>query len=281
MGSIQGANPMALRSRDSRPGPAAEPWSIEIGDGPVVATAIHSGHELRADVQEWLALREDDRLREEDPLTGLWTTVGDSSVRVFRSRFEVDLNRPRDKAIMRTAEEAWGMQVWRAPPPRHVLDRSLAEYDAFYRDIAGLIERLVARWHAVLVLDLHSYNWRRGGPDVPGESFVNNPEVNVGTGTMDRPRWASLVEGFIAALRDQDFRGRPLDVRENVKFRGGWFPQWLHEQYPENVCVLALELKKFFMDEWSGTASISALEELRVALRNAVNAVRPELARLR
>jgi hypothetical protein len=33
--------------------------------------------------------------------------------------------------------------------------------------------------------------------------------------------------------------------------------------------------------EWSATANISALEELRIALRNATNATRQELARQR
>src|SRR5688572_18923771 len=74
-------------------------WSFEIGDGPVVAAAIHSGHEIRPDVAEWLAISEDDRYREEDPLTALWTTVGDSAIRVFRSRFEFDLNRTREEAV--------------------------------------------------------------------------------------------------------------------------------------------------------------------------------------
>ena len=62
---------------------------------------------------------------------------------------------------------------------------------------------------------------------------------------------------------------------------GGFFPRWLHTKYPENVCVLSLEFKKFYMDEWNATADINALEELRMALRNATNAARPELARLR
>lgn len=131
------------------------------------------------------------------------------------------------------------------------------------------------------MLDLHSYNHRRAGPGQPPDSFVTNPEINVGTGTMDRARWASLVDAFTAALRRQEFRDRALDVRENVKFRGRHFPEWLHRRYPGQVCVLSLEFKKFFMDEWSGTANIAALEELRVALQNATNATRQELARRR
>jgi hypothetical protein len=49
-----------------------------------------------------------------------------------------------------------------------------------------------------------------------------------------------------------DFLGRHLDVRENIKFQGGYFPRWTHEHFPDSACVLAIEFKKFFMDEWTG-----------------------------
>lgn len=257
------------------------PWSIEVGDGPVVAAAIHSGHELRPDVAEWMAVGDADRLREEDPLTGLWTTIGDSAIRVFRSRFEMDVNRPRDEAIAFSADASWGLDLWRGRPPEHVIDRSLEEYDAFYRDMEKLFDRLTREWNSVLVLDLHSYNYRREGPDRPPSSIIGNPEINVGTGSLDRERWATLVDGFIAALRRQKYRHRELDVRENVKFRGGYFSRWLHERYQDKVCVLALEFKKIFMDEWMGTADIIGLEDIRVALKNAAASIRHELARER
>jgi N-formylglutamate deformylase len=257
------------------------PWSFDLGDGPVVATAIHSGHQIRPDLEEWLAISEADRLREEDPLTGLWTSVGDSFIQVFRSRFEVDLNRPRETAITQNGGETWGLEIWRETPPERVVERSLDEYDRFYRELREFFDALTADWHSVLVLDLHSYNHRRAGPDAPAENLVVNPEINIGTGTMDRERWASLVDCFAAALRHQPFDGRPLDVRENVKFKGRHFPEWLHRTYPEQVCVLSLEFKKVFMDEWRGTADIAALEELRVALQNATDATRAELARIR
>jgi N-formylglutamate deformylase len=260
---------------------ASRPWKFDAGDGPVVATAIHSGHEIRPDLAEWLAISDADRLREEDPLTGLWTSVGDSFIQVFRSRFEVDLNRPRSTAITQNDGENWGLRIWRQSPPEHVIERSLEEYDRFYRELRTFFDALTAEWHSVLVLDLHSYNHRRAGPDKPAESLAGNPEINIGTGTMKRERWAQLIECFTAALRNQPFEGRPLDVRENVKFKGRHFPEWLHRNYPEQVCVLSLEFKKFFMDEWRGTADVAALEELRVALQNATNAARPELVRIR
>jgi N-formylglutamate amidohydrolase len=253
------------------------PWSIDVGDGPIVVTAIHSGHELRPEVDEWMAVEDLERLREEDPLTDLWTSVGDCSIRVHRSRFEVDLNRPRDKAIARNPDDSWGLTVWRERPPESVNERSLAEYDSFYDEVDALLDFLLGRWNRILVLDLHSYNHRRLGPDRPGASQLCNPEVNIGTGTMDRKRWAPMVDTFIAELRRQEIQGRTLDVRENVKFKGGYFPLWLHSSYPDNVCVLSIEFKKIFMDEWSATASIAALEALRIALRNAANAIRPQL----
>jgi hypothetical protein len=191
----------------------------------------------------------------------------------------VDLNRPREKAIALSADDSWGLRVWREKPPRDVIERSLAQYDRFYQAVAALFDDLLGRWNSVLVLDLHSYNHRRGGPERPADSVAGSPEINVGTGTMDRHRWDTLIDTFATALRRQQFRKRMLDVRENVKFMGGHFPAWLHARYPDRVCVLSLEFKKFFMDEWSATANIPALEELRIALRNATNATRQELAR--
>ena len=42
---------------------------VDEGDGPIVATAIHDGHALRAEIAARLALDEAVRLREEDPFT--------------------------------------------------------------------------------------------------------------------------------------------------------------------------------------------------------------------
>jgi N-formylglutamate deformylase len=250
------------------------PWRIVRGDGPVIATAIHAGHDVRPEVARYLAVSPEARRREEDPLTELWTTIGDSSVVVFRSRFEFDLNRPRENAIVKTPEAAWGLDVWQELPPAEILACSMAEYDAFYHDIQQLIGRLLLRHGRLLVLDLHSYNHRRHGPAMPAENPTANPDINVGTGTMQREQWAVLVDAFIAALRRARVQERQLDVRENIKFLGGHFPRWLHSHYPSNVCVLSIECKKVFMDEWAATAEIGCLNDLRGALFDATTAAR-------
>lgn len=247
-------------------------WHLEKNrEGPVIAAAIHDGHEVRDDVREHLALPDADRLREEDPFTGEWTAIGDSRIVGLRSRFEVDLNRDADKAVYLKPEDAWGLDVWtNGPPPPHVIDQSLKEYEAFYDAVHRALKEMERHHGRFLVFDLHSYNHRRGGPDHPPEDPEMNPEVNVGTGTMDRKRWAPVVDRFVGVLRQVDFMGRRLDVRENVKFKGGHFSQWIHSRFPETGCALAVEVKKFFMDEWTGTPSWDAIHAVRDALEQTV-----------
>ena len=91
-------------------------WQLTAGNAPLVATAIHDGHQLRAEVAEIMALTDAAQLREEDPFTGQWTTVATHRLVGTHSRFEVDLNRPREKAVYLQPEDAWGLHVWRETP---------------------------------------------------------------------------------------------------------------------------------------------------------------------
>ena len=193
---------------------------ISEGQEPVVAAAIHDGHELRPEVAKLVALSESDRLREEDPFTGTWTTIVGTRVIPTRSRFEVDLNRPRAMAVYRTPADAWGLKVWRREPSRETVANSLHQYDQFYAAMHEVLTNVKERCGRFVLLDLHTYNHRRGGPESPPDDPSRNPEVNLGTGTMDRSRWGALVDRFKEDLAGFDFPGRKLDVRENVRFRG-------------------------------------------------------------
>ena len=244
-------------------------WEIQFGAAPLVATAIHDGHTVREEGSALLAVSEEDRLHEEDPHTAFWAAVAPTRIVAMRSRFEVDLNRPRGEAVYLGPDDAWGLQVWKTPPPEAGISRSLAQYDAFYRQVQVALETLVLQWGRVLVLDLHSYNHRRAGPDGPAADPGENPEVNIGTGTMERARWGGLVDCFIEGLRQFDFLGRTLDVRENVRFSGGQFARWIHTTFPECACCLAIEVKKFFLDEWTGEVDQAQLYVVGEALRSA------------
>jgi N-formylglutamate amidohydrolase len=227
-----------------------------------------------------MAIDKPSRLREEDPYTGRWTRVAPTRVIGTRSRFEVDLNRPRETAVYRTPEDAWGLEVWRENPPEAVIERTLQSYDAFYSELEDLYRDLAGRFGRFLILDLHSYNHLREGPDGPPADPAGNPQVNVGTGTMaDRGRWASLIDRFIEELSSVDVSVGNLDVRENVRFRGGACAAWAHRTFPEAACVLSVELKKFFMDEWTGVPDEALIDEIGAALSVATAAASEELER--
>ncbi len=254
--------------------------TIEEGEGPIVATAIHDGHLLRHNVAALTALTDAERLREEDPFTAAWTAVAGTRLIPSASRFEVDLNRPRDGAVYIEPGDAWGLRLWKARPPRSMVDASLARYDEFYAEFSRVLRRVQARCGRFVVLDLHSYNHRRGGPDAPPDDPEANPQINVGTGSMDRLLWGALVERFMADLAAHDFPGGPLDVRENVRFRGGHMSKWIHSSFPGSGCCLAIEHKKFFMNEWTGEPDAAAIAAIGSALRAAVPGLIESLSKM-
>ena len=53
-------------------------------------------------------------------------------------------------------------------------------------------------------------------------------------------------------------------MRENVAFQGkGELTRFVHERYPGRGCAIALEFKKFYMDEWTGAPDPAELEAMR------------------
>lgn len=255
-------------------------WVEQVGDGPVVAVAIHAGHAVRRDLLPLLAIDESTRAREEDPYTDALVKVAPSWIVFKRSRFEVDLNRPPEEAVYRSPDMAWGLQVWKKPLPLSAIRRSIEEYERFYAELYRLLKKVQRKYKCFVVYDLHSYNYRRKGPHAPPEDPRQNPDVNVGTGSIDRERCGAIVQRFMDDLRHYNFFGRHLDVRENVKFKGRQLAQWIHRKFPDSACVLAIEFKKFFMDEWTGVADVDVLEEIRQALRSTLPGVTEELQRI-
>jgi len=254
-----------------------EPWTIVTGDDPIVATAIHAGHALRTEVAALMKLSEADRLREEDPFTDLWVGAAKNSIVVDRSRFEVDLNRPREKAVYRVPTDAWGLEIWTTEPHDEVVGRSLEVYDRFYEELGRLCDQILEAHGHVVVLDLHSYNHRRSGPDAPVDDPELNPEINLGTESI-AAGWSDVVSAFTHTFAELPFYDDVLDVRANVKFTGGQMTRWINDRYGGDGCSIAVEVKKMYMDEWTGvmeegiTAAVgriieAAAESIRETLR--------------
>ncbi len=250
-------------------------WTTQGGGAsPVVGTAIHDGHAVRPDLLDRMRISEDGRLREEDPFTGMM--IGDLQNRIVfhRSRFEIDLNRARDGAVYLRPEQAWGIEVWREQPSPAMVAESLAIHDAYYAMLETYLREIEERLGRFVVLDIHSYNHRRAGPDKDPTDPEAAPDINIGTHSMDRERWAPVVDAFLDVARNFDFPGRRLDVRENVAFEGrGEQTRFIHERFAENGCALAVEFKKVFMDEWTGMPDPRAIAALRALVKASVPAL--------
>ena len=228
-------------------------WTLQRSDDCIVATAIHDGHGLRSDCATRMCLGADERLREEDPHTGEAIKGIPTHLIVHRSRFEVDLNRGAEQAVYRTPDQSWGLQVWDTDLPDAEVAKSLNLHEAYYRTLGELLDQIVAAHGRFVLLDVHSYNHRRNGPEQDPTPQEEAPDINIGTFSMPRERWSFVLDPMMEAMRRFDFNGRHLDVRENVAFQGkGEQARFVHERYPETGCAIAIEFKKFYMDEWTG-----------------------------
>lgn len=246
-------------------------WEIVRGESPLMGVALHHGHEMRSEVLTMTNLDEATRLREEDPYTGELIDFAPTRCVVRRSRFEMDLNRPREGAVYREPEDAWGLEVWNAPVSQSLIDASIQQYDHFYATLFDVLASLERAFGSFVVYEVHSYNYRRGGPQAAADAPA--PLVNLGTGQMNRRMWKGVVEAFTRSLGRQSFQGEPIGVGENVCFKGGHFSRWVREQFPRSGCVLSIEVRKSFMDEWTGEVDSEALGELRNALAATVDPV--------
>ena len=232
---------------------------------PFICTAIHNGHYVDEALIPNFGITEDERLREEDPKTEYFTKIASNRIVQYRSRFDYDLNRPRERAFYLKPEDAWGLNVRRVRPDDNLIEKSLACYDLFYRRTKILFDEMAMTHKTFFVYDIHSYNHHRQGAGMPFDPEENNPEIILGTSNMPE-RWHPIVEEIRTRLSSFNFFGRALDVRINVKFPGGHFSRWIHSNYPEQACCIAIELKKIFMDEWSGIFYPEVMQELRNAL---------------
>ncbi|WP_257670523.1 N-formylglutamate amidohydrolase [Parapedobacter tibetensis] len=243
-------------------------FSIHKAQSPIIAAAIHDGHLIDASLLDDLALQEHERFREEDPYTAYMADLPVSRIDVRTSRFQIDLNRAREQAIYRRPEDAWGLQVWRRPLPKTSILQLLDEYDRFYTGVAQLLQWTIAMFGKFVVLDIHSYNHRRSNP-LEAASISENPEINIGT-AFNYGKWQLLGRRVVRFLSYHSILGHFPDVRENTKFGGGTFAEWVNRYYGEYGCVLSLEFKKTFMDEWTGRVDIRHLNDIRMALKGCI-----------
>jgi len=243
---------------------------------PVLALAIHNGHEMHPALQATCGISEADRLREEDPYTEQFTTPFKNRIVVYTSRFTVDLNRRREQAVYQNPEDCWGLPARTEPLSEELLAELHADYDSWYGLLHYTVERLLQKHPFLLVLDLHSYNHRRQGPDAPPDPQEGNPDIILGRNNMPQSFYPG-VEKLRLLLDGKQVLGHTIDCRCDVKFPGGQLSRTLHKEFEGRVLSLSVEFKKIFMDEWTGILNKEFQTALSQLFNQAVQNWRKEL----
>lgn len=234
---------------------------------PIIATSIHSGHYIRPELRGNLLITDEDRRREEDPFTNSIIRSYDNRIVVNTSRFEVDLNRNRERAIYQKPEDCWGLEVWKRNLTAEEIAISLEEYDSFYRRLDNAVAETIKTFGYAIILDVHSYNHHRLGLGQAFDPVENNPQIILGTNNMPS-KYLKSVERLQERFCENKYEGKALDCRINVKFPGGTMSRHLHNEFAGQVFALSIEFKKSFMNEWTGELYRDKMEELITALQS-------------
>jgi len=232
--------------------------------------AIHAGDRVRDEILKCMAVSQEDRYREEDPHTERF--IKDFPIQIIGrdSRFEYDINRKKETAVYQTPEMAWGLEVLNMPLTDEAIRRTLEKYDEFHALMDILVDYLCGQHEYGVIFDCHSYNYQREARRPWYED--EKPVINVGTGPVNRERFALIIEILMNRFSGISVENRPIYVGENVVFKGGNLSQRLSKAHYDTLLVLAIEFKKVFMDEHSGELYAEVLEELAEQFSNAAMA---------
>lgn len=226
-------------------------YQITNVDSPFWSFAIHDGHLISEDLLPYMNLSKAERLREEDPHTASIANLPINQFSVSTSRFQLDLNRNLENAIYLRPDQAWGLQVFSSALPESYISKLHKQHQSIYYTLERHIENTIRHYGYFVVLDIHSYNAKReSSEEIIDEE--HNPQINLGT-NYNTSKWQDFIQAFAQAMKSAAAQQHvELDVRENVKFKGGNLAQHLINKYGEHGCVISIEFRKDFMDEWSG-----------------------------
>lgn len=253
-------------------------YKIKNANSPLWAFAIHDGHEIGEDLLPYVALSDAERLREEDPFTAEIANLPINQFVVNTSRFQLDLNRDVQNAVYLHPKQAWGLQVFRANLPSTYLLELYREHQSIYYTIERHISTTIKRYGYFVILDIHSYNAKRESSTQVVDTEAN-PQINLGT-FYNREKWRELIDDFSNSLKHLKLDNKEIDVRENVKFKGGNLAQHILNQYGELGCVISIEFRKDFMDEWTGKVYLEKLALYNKLLKNVLLSMHKYLKKL-
>lgn len=253
-------------------------YEIKNQESPMWSFAIHDGHHIDEDFLSYISLSDKERLREEDPFTAKIADLPVNQFIVETSRFQLDLNRDLENAVYLHPDQAWGLNVFRANLPSNYLLELYKQHQSIYYTIERHLSTTIKKFGFFIILDIHSYNAKREGAEQEINK-VKNPQINLGT-YYNHDKWRDLIDEFRSAFNKFKLNDETIDVRENVKFKGGNLAQHIINQYGELGCVLSIEFRKDFMDEWSGEPYMDKIAAINQLLKNVLQSMNSYLQKI-
>src|SRR5690606_13690829 len=80
---------------------------------------------------------------------------------------------------------------------------------------------------------------------------ATDPQINIGTAYIS-PKWRQLTDHIVDFMRSQTLYNEEIDVRENIKFKGGNFGRHFNHRFGDTGCVWSIEFPKDCIGEWTG-----------------------------
>ncbi len=227
---------------------------------PYMCGAVHDGHQFRKELWDKCLHTEYDRWFEEDPCTKEFVKSHPIVMAGLDSRFEYDLNRDPENAIY---EDAWGKKLWKQPLTEDELQKSLEKHTNFYKVVHALIQKLEEKFAAVVVYDMHSYNWKRWEREVP--------VINLGTSNIDNDRFGKEVEQWREMLGGLVLPNQKETTSKinDTFFGNGYFLKFITKNFA-NTLVLATEFKKIYCDELTKVNFPEVVAAIEAQLRELV-----------
>src|SRR3546814_2236194 len=106
--------------------------------------------------------------------------------------------------------------------------------------MGGMLDEIEREHGRFVLLDIHSYNYRRDVPDGDPAPQDEAPDINIGTFPIPRGRCAFLLVPLMEAMRAFDFGSRKLAVRETIALQGmGGLAPFLDEAFTKTGSSLA------------------------------------------
>ncbi|THB76687.1 MAG: hypothetical protein D6B25_09220 [Desulfobulbaceae bacterium] len=241
------------------------PFSVGTPDGffsitlrscqPVIGTSIHAGHGTLDALISELALSEAERLYEEDPYTDQFIAQLPLSIVAHVSRYQGDLNRSPEKCIY---DEAWGKQVWRNGVSAADQAQIKAYHQSYYELLDLVLGVINQQFNKSVLYDLHSYNYSRH-QGVP-------PLFNIGTHHIDLKHYGDFLDSLLTRLADIEIPGMVnRSVFDELFVGKGYQAEFIKKKHPKTLCI-PLEVKKVFMDEFSGDCNQEVMAGLKMQL---------------